>query len=820
MAGERLGHFELLDYVGGGGMGRVFRARDLRLNRVVALKILVPEQAADPNTLQRFQTEAQSTAKLDHPNIARVYYVGEDRGIPFIVFEFVEGMNIRDLVAKKGPLPLAEALSYTLQVTEGLSHAASREVVHRDIKPSNVLVTAQGIAKLIDLGLARLQRWDGPAGELTATGVTLGTFDYISPEQARDPRIADVRSDIYSLGCTFFYMLTGRPPFPEGTMLQKLLQHQGDQPPDVRQFRGDLPEELSRVLRKMLAKDPRHRYQDPTQLAEELLVLAQQVGMQPLRANSIWSGPRSEQVSFWERHLPWMAPTAALLCIVLILDLATGRRNEPLPPPQITAGNELEGLEPYLDQGPAMPEENEPKQDAPAATGAAAMGPVNDVPEPAAGIVGQPPAEAKPAPLQSPPTPPAETALAGTPAPRTAAKPSGLIVVADQVSGDKEYTSLTAACSAAVNGDVIELRYNGRREYRPISLTNVRLTIRGAEGFRPVIAFLPTDTERFRQAMITVSASRLTLINLVIELDLPRDLPAERWSLFELLGGELIRLEKCWLTIRNPMPRMADYPQDVSFFRLRPPPGAELLETTSAPSAPAAIRLENCVARGEAVFLRADNVEPVDLTWENGLLATSECLLASEGGRTPPTAGNSRQITLQHLTAVLRRGLCRLSVSSSAPHQLMTRFQAFDNILVGAPTASLVELSGTDSSEDCQAWLEWNGVRNFYQGWNAFWSFLSADSRTPQTIDFNGWLARWGQRESLAESNQVLWRKRPADDRAAHTLLPADFALNESATPNPARQAASDGDDVGMKVETIPPAAETAEAASKPTPHL
>lgn len=139
--GDRLGHFELVRYVGGGGMGRVFRGLDTRLGRPVALKVLSPEQAADEETLLRFQNEAQSAARLDHDNIARVYYVGEDRGLHYIVFEFVEGLNVRALVEQKGPLSLAEAVSYTLQIAEALAHADARNVVHRDVKPSNVLST-------------------------------------------------------------------------------------------------------------------------------------------------------------------------------------------------------------------------------------------------------------------------------------------------------------------------------------------------------------------------------------------------------------------------------------------------------------------------------------------------------------------------------------------------------------------------------------------------------------------------------------------------------------------------------------------------------
>ncbi|MDP6466997.1 MAG: serine/threonine-protein kinase, partial [Pirellulaceae bacterium] len=244
LAGEQLGHFELEEFIGGGGMGAVFRAVDNTLGRTVAVKV-VSNESTDEETLRRFRNEAQSAARLDHSNIARVYYVGEDQGWNYIVFEYIEGVNIRDLVEHKGPLLPEEAVSYMLQVAEALDHASERDVVHRDIKPSNVLVMPDGRAKLVDMGLARLHHVDSPANDLTATGVTLGTFDYISPEQARDPRCADVRSDLYSLGCTLYYMLTGMPPFPEGTVLQKLLSHSSDPPPDPRELRPEIPDEIA-----------------------------------------------------------------------------------------------------------------------------------------------------------------------------------------------------------------------------------------------------------------------------------------------------------------------------------------------------------------------------------------------------------------------------------------------------------------------------------------------------------------------------------------------------------------------------------------------
>ena len=320
LEGERLGQFVLQRYVGGGGMGVVFKALDTTLNREVAVKVLAHSQSRDEETLRRFKNEAQSAARLDHDNIARVYYVGEDRGVHYIVFEFIEGVNIRDLVQQQGPLSVADAISYTLQVAEALSHASQRDVIHRDIKPSNVLITPEGRAKLVDMGLARLHQVEHPDNDLTASGVTLGTFDYISPEQARDPRDADVRSDLYSLGCSFYYMLTGRPPFPEGTVLQKLLQHQSDDPLDPRQFRSDLPLEIGPILTRLLAKNPARRYQLPSELIADLNTIVYEGSSPRLRLEATYRRPPRRVIGTpWRRHVPWLVPLVALVLIVLVV---------------------------------------------------------------------------------------------------------------------------------------------------------------------------------------------------------------------------------------------------------------------------------------------------------------------------------------------------------------------------------------------------------------------------------------------------------------------------------------------------------------------
>ena len=326
LEGRQLDHVVLEQFVGGGGMGAVFRAWDTSLYRTVAVKVLSVPQLGDVDSQRRFQTEARSAARLDHPNIARVHYVGEDDGIRYIVFEYIDGTNVRDLVHANGPLPVADALNYTLQVANALTHAWEREVVHRDIKPSNVLVTNDGLAKLVDMGLARLEYVDGGEQEETAAGVTLGTFDYISPEQARDPRAADMRSDIYSLGCTLFFMLTGRAPFSDVPVLQKLLQHQTEAPPDVRELRPEVSDTLATLLERMLAKRPDDRFADPTELAAALVGCIEQLGITPpqVALPAYWTDwvPR---LTWWRRHAPWLVPVALLLLSVLALGIKWNR---------------------------------------------------------------------------------------------------------------------------------------------------------------------------------------------------------------------------------------------------------------------------------------------------------------------------------------------------------------------------------------------------------------------------------------------------------------------------------------------------------------
>ncbi|MEM8865304.1 MAG: serine/threonine-protein kinase [Planctomycetota bacterium] len=355
LVGHTIDSVLLEAFVGGGGMGAVFRGRDVALQRTVAVKVLATHNATGGDIAKRFEVEAQSAARLDHPNIARIYHVGQEHGLQYIVFEFIDGQNLRDIVADYGPQPVTNVLSYAVQLADALAHAWQRQVVHRDIKPSNILVTKIGQAKLVDMGLARLHQVEPSDQDLTATGATLGTFDYIAPEQARDPRDADIRSDIYSLGCTLFFLLTGKPPFPDGTALQKLLRHQADAPPDIRAERPDVSKGFAKTLEKMLAKRPEARQQDPGQLVRELVALAQPLGITTPSASVLAAGPAPTSAGlFWRTHAPW-AVSAALLLILgvtlpgLLAPKSPPRVFDPLP----TAGNERGPTAAPVDKGAA-----------------------------------------------------------------------------------------------------------------------------------------------------------------------------------------------------------------------------------------------------------------------------------------------------------------------------------------------------------------------------------------------------------------------------------------------------------------------------------
>ncbi|HEY7329585.1 MAG TPA: protein kinase [Gemmataceae bacterium] len=279
LTGRTVGDFHILRHLGQGGMGQVYLAEQISLKRKVALKILRPETATDPASLQRFKAEATAVAQATHANIVQVYAIGEAGGISYMALEYVEGRNLREYLQKKGPPDLLLALSIMRQVASALQRAAELGIIHRDIKPENILLTRKGEVKVADFGLSRCLEGDRPALNLTQSGVTMGTPLYMSPEQVEGKPV-DCRTDIYSFGVTCYQMLAGHPPFQGDSPFEVALQHVRNEPKSLAEIRPDLPAALCAIVLKMMAKNPAARYQTGRELLKDIARLRESLSGQ------------------------------------------------------------------------------------------------------------------------------------------------------------------------------------------------------------------------------------------------------------------------------------------------------------------------------------------------------------------------------------------------------------------------------------------------------------------------------------------------------------------------------------------------------------
>lgn len=289
-----IGKYKVLERLGSGGMGSVYLCEHKFMRRRAAVKVLPAAKAEDPASLERFYREARAVAALDHPNIVRAYDIDQDEKLHFLVMEYVDGASFQELIKKFGPLEIKRAAHYIRQAAVGLEHAhQAAGLVHRDIKPGNILVDRTGMVKVLDMGLARFFHDEDDILTKKYDENVLGTADYLAPEQALDSHSVDIRADIYSLGATFYFMLTGSTPFSEGTVAQKLIWHQTRQPKPVRNLRPEVPAELVMVLEKMMAKSPAQRYQTPAEVVQAL---------EPFTREAVPPPP--------EREMPLLSPAA------------------------------------------------------------------------------------------------------------------------------------------------------------------------------------------------------------------------------------------------------------------------------------------------------------------------------------------------------------------------------------------------------------------------------------------------------------------------------------------------------------------------------
>jgi serine/threonine protein kinase/Leucine-rich repeat (LRR) protein len=270
-----LAEYTILNRIGAGGMGQVFLAVHRRMDRIVALKVLPKETTASADAIRRFHHEVKAAAKLSHANIVTAHDAGEQEGVHYLVMEYIEGTDLSRLVKEQGPLPVDKATDCILQAARGLEYAHRRGIIHRDIKPGNLLMNTEGVVKVLDMGLARMQLLsegggDASPSEITRTGTVMGTADYTAPEQSVDAASVDRRADVYSLGCTLYFLLTGKPVYSGGNSMQRFLAHRESPIPSLRAARPEVTEALDRVFQRMVAKKPEDRFASMVAVIEAL----------------------------------------------------------------------------------------------------------------------------------------------------------------------------------------------------------------------------------------------------------------------------------------------------------------------------------------------------------------------------------------------------------------------------------------------------------------------------------------------------------------------------------------------------------------------
>ncbi len=300
-SGFMLGPFKLLRLLGAGGMSTVYLGEHTLMQCLRAIKVLPAGRVEDSSYLERFRQEAIAAARLNHPNIVQAFDIGQHKKHHYIVMEYVEGKDLQALVKDQGPLDYDMAANYIRQAAEGLGYAHSKNLIHRDIKPANLLVDGKGVVKLLDLGLARFVDDKQPSLTIAHDENVLGTADYLAPEQAVDSHGVDSRADIYSLGCTLYFLLTGHPPFPQGTLPQRIHWHQSKTPASIYDDRPDAPQALVDVCTRMMAKTPEARFQTAKEIADVL---------------AAWLANRGRGSG------------------EIVLGERTGARGKPLPPPR------------------------------------------------------------------------------------------------------------------------------------------------------------------------------------------------------------------------------------------------------------------------------------------------------------------------------------------------------------------------------------------------------------------------------------------------------------------------------------------------------
>lgn len=809
LEGKQLDHFHVEQMIGGGGMGAVFRGRDLRLDRIVAIKV-IPASKRDADTLRRFRLEAQSAARLDHPNIARVYYVGEAERWNYIVFEFIDGVNIRDLVDMEGPLSVDNAVFYTRQVAEALQHAADRNVVHRDIKPSNLLVTAAGAAKVVDMGLARDTSLDKSSADATASGVTLGTFDYISPEQARNPRDADVRSDLYSLGCTLFFMLTGNPPFPEGTALQKLLNHGSQPPPDPRAWREDLSDELYEILMKLMAKRPADRYQKPVDLVNDLLLLAESENLPRSRSpGTMMLTPSVAQRSLLEANLPWMVAVAVLLGTILwplsssftipppnfetASEQSQAAEQSPLKPFSEIEATAGDGLKPPVEAQAAaatdvrrtLPSSEDLKIGAGSPTKANPTIPkINEV-----STTRNPPSQVD-LPSNEEFAPEAATGasdLTGIGSPKSIST----LVVSNRLPTDIDRQSWSSSLADALRRAEIETDIRTIEIIGNVTVdSSMRIgrsdlmirsgTLPGQLSNRATIEFSPSLLARLQpgESLIEVAGQSLQCLDLNFDVNVAADIPTREVSVFGVAASGKLDLDGCRITVKGSPPSLNTAVVTISDSRRNSagfPVSRNDERLKNELNEPSRISLKNSVVRGDASLFRVTASHRIETELKLvlvGLTGFAVDIAGVDGeDRMPPVM----RMYCQDTTFATAEGFARILYRQDAAPSLALNRNSKKCVYWSLPDKPHFLVEGVQRSEDLDDLMHLQGGENAYEAKIELLCKCLTREEAEVPIQFSSAEAAWFQ--EYGNEWSVSWQSPVPQVTALHQLNVEDFEL-------------------------------------------
>ncbi len=809
----RVGKYEVVSHIATGGMGAVYKAIDTVLKREVALKVLPPEMASKPNALERFRREARNAARLRHENIVTIYEFSQAATTFYLAMEFVDGIDLQEYIDRKGRLEPEEARLIALQSARALEHAHTQGIVHRDIKPSNFLLARKGeilLVKMSDFGLARESGEE--EARVTQDGHTVGTVDYMAPEQARDCGAADVRSDIYSLGCTVFHMLTGQAPFPGGSIPERLLKHAKDDPPDVRRLNPRASESFCAVLRRMLAKDPDNRYQTPSALLKDLISLESTA---PVTGHDVLAGlalAENEQAA--PRPKRRAAPAASVNGPPVPPKRPRGRRGEAAPaetPPPIAGAPPLRGPWVWalgggavvavlavigvviaLRPGPAPRASAAPDPAPPPVVRTDDTGRATDRLAPPTDPPKKPPVVVKaewPT-LYEPSVPLDREALTkdflGPWAGRAESAPDGpLLRVSRRPSGDGTFSSLEAACAAAPAGHVslIEIDDNGPLFLTPVAVADRGLVIRAGGGYRPLLVWDIDRTHddkgwppRDGPALLSVTRGSLTLDRIDV---------VARWTETSAAGRpSLVRASNADLLAR-----------DCTFsFSGRPPTdlGCVRFERTGTGGPAPHCRLTRCVARGPGLVALALDAPGADVLLEGCLVVgTDQPLLQVTGRGDAPPGLRLFRSTLVADRCVLR---VRPTAGESRPPLAV---RSWDALLARAGRQAggqMVVLADRASP----ARMTWQSVNCLYTGWR---NLLTSGEGAID--DGRAWQAGWHR----TEGELALAPAWPAVPRHDPSEAPADEFRPAPAPASPVGYAATSGPGpLGCDPAALPPA--------------